>query len=319
MINHPKAPKHICSLQKKFLLERKQKNNKQSVFKNGQKMVKLKGLGRGLDALLANDIEASAQSDSLATLSVDKLQPGKYQPRTHMDQASLESLADSIRAQGIMQPIVVRLVNDGKYEIIAGERRWRASQIAGLKEVPVIIKEIADDVALAMALIENIQRENLNPIEEANGIQRLINEFEMTHETAAQAVGRSRSAVTNLLRLQNLHAVVQEMLAQSKLDMGHARALLTLEGAKQITAAEEIVQNQLSVRSAEQLVKKLSSVERSPVKKTTMDRDVLRLQEALAQSLGAVVTIDGAKNGSGTLKIRYASLEQLDEIISKFK
>jgi len=281
-------------------------------------MVKLKGLGRGLDALLANDIETSAQSDTLATLSVDKLQPGKYQPRTHMDQASLESLADSIRAQGIMQPIVVRLVNDGKYEIIAGERRWRASQIAGLKEVPVIIKEIADDVALAMALIENIQRENLNPIEEANGIQRLINEFEMTHETAAQAVGRSRSAVTNLLRLQNLHAVVQEMLAQSKLDMGHARALLTLEGAKQITAAEEIVQNQLSVRSAEQLVKKLSSVERSPVKTTTMDRDVLRLQEALAQSLGAVVTIDGAKNGSGTLKIRYASLEQLDEIISKF-
>jgi ParB family chromosome partitioning protein len=305
-------------LQKKFLLERKQKNNKQSVFKNGQKMVKLKGLGRGLDALLANDIETSAQSDSLATLSVDKLQPGKYQPRTHMDQASLESLADSIRAQGIMQPIVVRLVNDGKYEIIAGERRWRASQIAGLNEVPVIIKEIADDVALAMALIENIQRENLNPIEEANGIQRLINEFEMTHETAAQAVGRSRSAVTNLLRLQNLHAVVQEMLAQSKLDMGHARALLTLEGAKQITAAEEIVQNQLSVRSAEQLVKKLSSVERSSVKTTTMDRDVLRLQEALAQSLGAVVTIDGAKNGSGTLKIRYASLEQLDEIISKF-
>jgi ParB family transcriptional regulator, chromosome partitioning protein len=318
MISHPKAPKHICSLQKKFLLEQKQKNSKQSVFKNGQKMVKLKGLGRGLDALLANDIEASAQSDSLATLSVDKLQPGKYQPRTHMDQASLESLADSIRAQGIMQPIVVRLVNDGKYEIIAGERRWRASQIAGLKEVPVIIKEIADDVALAMALIENIQRENLNPIEEANGIQRLINEFDMTHETAAQAVGRSRSAVTNLLRLQNLHAVVQEMLAQSKLDMGHARALLTLEGAKQITAAEEIVQNQLSVRSAEQLVKKLSSVERSPVKTITKDRDVLRLQEALAQSLGAVVTIDGSKNGSGTLKIRYASLEQLDEIILKF-
>jgi len=280
--------------------------------------VKLKGLGRGLDALLANDIEAGGQSDSLAALSVDKLQPGKYQPRTHMDQASLESLADSIRAQGIMQPIVVRLVGDGKYEIIAGERRWRASQIAGLKEVPVIIKEIADDVALAMALIENIQRENLNPIEEANGIQRLINEFEMTHETAAQAVGRSRSAVTNLLRLQNLHAVVQEMLAQSKLDMGHARALLTLEGAKQITAAEEIVQNQLSVRSAEQLVKKLSSVERSPVKTTTKDRDVLRLQEALAESLGAVVTIDGTKNGSGTLKIRYASLEQLDEIISKF-
>ncbi len=281
-------------------------------------MVKLKGLGRGLDALLANDVEvANAQSDSLATLAVDKLQPGKYQPRTHMDQASLESLADSIRAQGIMQPIVVRLVGNDQYEIIAGERRWRASQIAGLKEVPVIIKEIADDVALAMALIENIQRENLNPIEEANGIQRLINEFEMTHESAAQAVGRSRSAVTNLLRLQNLHAVVQEMLAEAKLDMGHARALLSLDGAKQIAAAEQIVQNQLSVRASEQLVKKLSSALAAPTKVPTKDRDVLRLQETLAQSLGAAVTIENSKNGSGTLKIRYASLDQLDEIISK--
>jgi len=281
-------------------------------------MVKLKGLGRGLDALLANDVEvANAQSDSLATLAVDKLQPGKYQPRTHMDQASLESLADSIRAQGIMQPIVVRLVGKDQYEIIAGERRWRASQIAGLKEVPVIIKEIADDVALAMALIENIQRENLNPIEEANGIQRLINEFDMTHETAAQAVGRSRSAVTNLLRLQNLHAVVQEMLAEAKLDMGHARALLALDGAKQIAAAEQIVQNQLSVRASEQLVKKLSSASAAPTKVPTKDRDVLRLQETLAQSLGAAVTIENSKNGSGTLKIRYASLDQLDEIISK--
>jgi ParB family chromosome partitioning protein len=275
-------------------------------------------LGRGLDALLANDVEvANAQSDSLATLAVDKLQPGKYQPRTHMDQASLESLADSIRAQGIMQPIVVRLVGNDQYEIIAGERRWRASQIAGLKEVLVIIKEIADDVALAMALIENIQRENLNPIEEANGIQRLINEFDMTHETAAQAVGRSRSAVTNLLRLQNLHAVVQEMLAEAKLDMGHARALLTLDGAKQIAAAEQIVQNQLSVRASEQLVKKLSSASSAPTKVPTKDRDVLRLQETLAQSLGAAVTIENSKNGSGTLKIRYASLDQLDEIISK--
>ncbi len=282
-------------------------------------MVKLKGLGRGLDALLANDEEAINQSASLATLAVGKLQPGKYQPRTHMDQASLESLADSIRSQGIMQPIVVRLVSDGQYEIIAGERRWRASQLAGLTEVPVIIKEIPDEAALAMALIENIQRENLNPIEEANGIQRLIDEFDMTHETAAHAVGRSRSAVTNLLRLQNLHRVVQEMLALSKLDMGHARALLTLDGAKQIAAAEEIVQNQLSVRSAEQLVKKLSSAavvsEKSPAK----DRDVLRLQETLAQSLGAAVTIDSSKNGSGTLKIRYASLDQLDEIIAKIR
>ena len=280
-------------------------------------MVKLKGLGRGLDALLANDESASSQPDSLGTLPVEKLQPGKYQPRTHMDQASLESLADSIRAQGIMQPIVVRLVDGGKYEIIAGERRWRASQLAGLKEVPVIIREIADDVALAMALIENIQRENLNPIEEANGIQRLIEEFNMTHESAAQAVGRSRSAVTNLLRLQNLHGVVQEMLAQAKLDMGHARALLMLDGAKQIAAAEEIVQNQLSVRAAEQLVKKLSSAVSAQTKAPSKDRDVLRLQETLAQRLGAAVAIDSSKNGSGTLKIRYASLDQLDEILSK--
>ncbi len=280
-------------------------------------MVKLKGLGRGLDALLANDESASSQPDSLVTLPVENLQPGKYQPRTHMDQASLESLADSIRAQGIMQPIVVRLVDGGKYEIIAGERRWRASQLAGLKEVPVIIREIADDVALAMALIENIQRENLNPIEEANGIQRLIEEFNMTHESAAQAVGRSRSAVTNLLRLQNLHGVVQEMLAQAKLDMGHARALLMLDGAKQIAAAEEIVQNQLSVRAAEQLVKKLSSAVSAPTKAAAKDRDVLRLQETLAQRLGAAVAIDSSKNGSGTLKIRYASLDQLDEILSK--
>ena len=280
-------------------------------------MVKLKGLGRGLDALLSSDSEANAQSDNLTSLALENLQPGKYQPRTHMDQASLESLADSIRSQGIMQPIVVRQVEGGKYEIIAGERRWRASKLAGLKEVPVIVRDIADAAALAMALIENIQRENLNPIEEANGIQRLIDEFKMTHETAAQAVGRSRSAVTNLLRLQNLHAVVQEMLMHAKLDMGHARALLTLEGAKQIAAAEQIVQNQLSVRMAEQLVKKIASVSASPKKVASKDRDVLRLQETLAQNLGAVVTIENGKNGSGTLKIRYASLDQLDEIISK--
>ena len=280
-------------------------------------MVKLKGLGRGLDALLSSDSEANAQSDNLTSLALENLQPGKYQPRTHMDQASLESLADSIRSQGIMQPIVVRQVEGGKYEIIAGERRWRASKLAGLKEVPVIVRDIADDAALAMALIENIQRENLNPIEEANGIQRLIDEFKMTHETAAQAVGRSRSAVTNLLRLQNLHAVVQEMLMHAKLDIGHARALLTLEGAKQIAAAEQIVQNQLSVRMAEQLVKKIASVSASPKKAASKDRDVLRLQETLAQNLGAVVTIENGKNGSGTLKIRYASLDQLDEIISK--
>lgn len=281
-------------------------------------MAKLKGLGRGLDALLAGDDESQAsQQGGLQTLAINQLQPGKYQPRTHMDQASLESLADSIREQGIMQPIIVREVGVNRYEIIAGERRWRASQLAGLSEVPVIVREIPDEAALAMALIENIQRENLNPIEEANGIKRLIDEFSMTHELAAKAVGRSRSAVTNLLRLQNLHAVVQELLMQSKLDMGHARALLMLEGAQQIAAANEIVQNQLSVRAAEQLVKKLSTSTKPKATAAAVDRDVLRLQETLSENLGANVTIESSKNGAGTLKIRYVNLDQLDAIIAK--
>ena len=280
-------------------------------------MAKLKGLGRGLDALLAGDAGEANESDMLRTLKVEQLQPGKYQPRTHMDQESLNSLAESIRAQGIMQPILVRQVADDRFEIIAGERRWRASQLAGLKEVPVLVREIADEAALAMALIENIQRENLNPIEEANGIKRLIDEFQMTHEAAAQAVGRSRSAVTNLLRLQNLHSVVQEMLMVGKLDMGHARALLGLASAQQITAAEQIVQKSLSVREAEQLVKRLSEEAPRTVKPAEKDKDVLRLQEDLAEKIGADVQIDTAKNGAGTVKIRYASLDQLDGIIAR--
>ncbi|MEY3650730.1 MAG: putative chromosome-partitioning protein ParB [Pseudomonadota bacterium] len=282
-------------------------------------MVKLKGLGRGLDALLAGDESSANNTSSLMTVAVTQLRPGKYQPRTHMDQASLMSLADSIKAQGIMQPIVVRAIAQDQYEIIAGERRWRASQLAGLLEVPVIVKDIPDEAALAMALIENIQRENLNPIEEANGIKRLIDEFDMTHEAAAQAVGRSRSAVTNLLRLQNLHANVQEMLMQSQLDMGHARALLSLDGAKQLMAAEQIVQNNLSVRDAEQLVKGLSATKPAASKVMAKDRDVVRLQEELSQALGAVVIIDAAKNGAGTLKIRYSNLDQLDDVVAKLR
>jgi ParB family transcriptional regulator, chromosome partitioning protein len=282
-------------------------------------MAKLKGLGRGLDALLAGDESTVSEASSLMTVAVNQLRPGKYQPRTHMDQASLESLADSIKAQGIMQPIVVRKIAQDQYEIIAGERRWRASQLAGLAEVPVIVRDIPDEAALAMALIENIQRENLNPIEEANGIKRLIDEFEMTHEAAAQAVGRSRSAVTNLLRLQNLHANVQEMLMQSKLDMGHARALLGLDGANQLLAAEKIVQNNLSVRDAEQLVKQFSAGKVAATKKVEKDRDVMRLQEELSQALGAVVIIDAAKNGAGSLKIRYSNLDQLDDIVGKLR
>jgi ParB family chromosome partitioning protein len=197
-------------------------------------MVKLKGLGRGLDALLAGDMGSVGEADSLMMLKVEQLRPGKYQPRSYMDEAALKTLADSIKAQGIMQPILVRQLADEQYEIIAGERRWRASQLAGLAEVPVLVREIADESALAMALIENIQRENLSPLEEAQGIKRLIDEFSMTHEKAAEAVGRSRVAVSNLLRLLTLTDVVQEMLMYGKLDMVHARALVGLEGAQQV-------------------------------------------------------------------------------------
>lgn len=283
-------------------------------------MVKLKGLGRGLDALLSgNDNEANETSDMLRTVNVQHLQPGKYQPRTHMDQESLASLAESIKAQGIMQPILVREIASDRFEIIAGERRWRASQLAGLTEVPVLVRIIPDEVALVMALIENIQRENLNPIEEANGIKRLIDEFDMTHEVAAQAVGRSRSAVTNLLRLQNLSPLVQEMLIQSKLDMGHARALLGLNGSQQVMAAEEIMQKQLSVREAEKLAKRLEVGETAKAKEKLKDQDVLLLQQELSESLGADVQIAAGAKGAGVLKIRYGSLDQLDEIISKIK
>lgn len=280
-------------------------------------MVKLKGLGRGLDSLLAGDDSTDSNTDALATLKVEQLQPGKYQPRTHMDQESLASLAESIKAQGIMQPILVRAVAEDRYEIIAGERRWRASQLAGLTEVPVIIRDIPDEAALAMALIENIQRENLNPLEEAQGIKRLIDEFAMTHQLAADAVGRSRAAVTNLLRLLNLLPTVQNMLMQGEIDMGHARALLSLEGAKQVMAAEQVAAKQLSVREAEQLVKRLSAEVKKPAKKIAQDRDVLRLQENLAEQLGAAVQIQTGRGGAGSLKIRYSSLEQLDDIIAK--
>lgn len=282
-------------------------------------MVKLKGLGRGLDSLLAGDDSSDSNTDSLTTLKVAQLQPGKYQPRTHMDQESLASLAESIKAQGIMQPILVRAVAEGQYEIIAGERRWRASQLAGLTEVPVIIRDIPDEAALAMALIENIQRENLNPLEEAQGIKRLIDEFSMTHQLAAEAVGRSRAAVTNLLRLLNLLPTVQNMLMQGEIDMGHARALLSLEGAKQVMAAEQVAAKQLSVREAEQLVKRLSAEVKKPAKKVAQDRDVLRLQENLAEQLGAAVQIQTGRGGAGTLKIRYSSLDQLDDIIAKLR
>lgn len=278
-------------------------------------MVKLKGLGRGLDALLAGNEEAAAR-DSQQTLRLDELQPGKYQPRTHMDQESLAELAESVRAQGIMQPILVRRVEQG-YEIIAGERRWRAARIAGLSEVPVLVRDVPDEAALAMSLIENIQRENLNPLEEAVGIQRLVDEFGMTHEKAATAVGRSRSAVSNLLRLLNLAAPVQELLVRNRLEMGHARALLPLPGAAQIQAGQEISARQMSVREAEQLVKRLLT---PPVERENkaVDRDARHLQENLAEKLGAKVTLKAGNKGRGKLIIDYENLEQLDSIVAKF-
>lgn len=278
-------------------------------------MVKSKGLGRGLDALLAGDVGSVGEADSLRMLKVSQLQPGKYQPRTQMDQESLASLAASIKAQGIMQPILVREIADDRFEIVAGERRWRASQLAGLPEVPVLVREIPDDSALAMALIENIQRENLNPLEEANGIKRLIDEFAMTHQAAAEAVGRSRAAVTNLLRLLNLAAPVQEMLMHNQIDMGHARALLALDPARQVMAAQQIVHKGLSVREAE----RLANAEQKPVKKTARpkpDRDLLRLEEIAADRVGARVSIKQGAKGAGKLVIEYRDLDQLDGILS---
>lgn len=277
-------------------------------------MVKLKGLGRGLDALLGG--EDAAAPGELRTLGVAQLQPGKYQPRTHMDEASLRELADSIRAQGLMQPILVRAVGGERYEIIAGERRWRAAQLAGMNEVPVVVRAVADDAALAMALIENIQREDLNPLEEAAGIQRLIDEFGMTHQAAAAAVGRSRSAVSNLLRLLNLSKPVQAMVMASQLDMGHARALLALTHGRQNEAAHVVVQRQLSVRETERLVAQMLS---PPVKaEKKVDRDVQRLEQDLSDRLGTRVNIQSRKGGAGRLTIEFVSHEQLDSILSRF-
>lgn len=278
-------------------------------------MVKQKGLGRGLDALLGGGAAGQAQGETLRMLPVEQLQPGKYQPRTHMDQASLAELADSIRVQGIMQPILAREVAVDRYEIIAGERRWRASQLAGMGAVPVLVREIADEAALAMSLIENIQRENLNPLEEATGIKRLIDEFDMTHQAAAEAVGRSRTAVTNLLRLINLAPPVQELLMQNRIDMGHARALLSLNGANQIATAEKIAQKNLSVREAERMVQQILN----PRKKeggAKPSHDLIRLQELAADRVGAKVSIRQRSKGAGSMVIEYQSLDQLDGILA---
>jgi len=277
-----------------------------------------KGLGRGLDALLSSG--GSEKDEVMRDLNVTLLKPGKYQPRSHMDEASLNDLAASIKAQGIMQPILVRQLADDSYEIIAGERRWRAAQLAGLSHVPVLVRSVSDNAALAMALIENIQRENLNPLEEAIGIQRLIDEFKMTHQVAAESVGRSRSAASNLLRLLKLPQTVQSMLMENKLDMGHARALLGLEGAQQIAAANQIALEQMSVREAESLVQRLlNPVVKATSKAKKPNRDILRLQEELSEAMGTKVIIKAGNRGAGKLIIDYTSHDHLDGLITRLK
>lgn len=278
-------------------------------------MVKPKGLGRGLDALLSGDTETITQSDSLRTLPVGQLQPGKYQPRSYMNEEALQTLADSIAAQGIMQPILVREIAADKFEIIAGERRWRASQKAGLTEVPVLVRDIADEAALAMALIENIQREDLNPLEEAMGIKRLIDEFDMTHEKAAAAVGRSRVAVSNLLRLLTLTPMVQDMLLDNQIDMGHARALVGSEPAQQILLANKVVQEGLSVREVERLIQSEPAAGKKA--KQAVNPDVASLQNQLSEQLGADVSISSKASGAGVLKLSFSNLDQLDDWIAK--
>jgi len=281
---------------------------------------KHKGLGRGLDALLGGGAKARADGE-LAELPVRHLRPGKYQPRTRMDQASLEELADSIRARGILQPIVVRPVTDGEYEILAGERRWRAAKLAGLERVPALIREVPDDAALGIGLIENIQREDLSPIEEAAGLRRLIDEFSLTHEEVAKAVGRSRSAVTNLLRLLELAKSVQDMLLEGRIDMGHARALLGVSKSKQVELAEQVAAKGLSVRETERLVQHASQPPKAAAKVAAprTDADTRRLEEELSEALATRVSVKARAGGRGNLVIDYTSLDQLDGLVSRLK
>ena len=281
-------------------------------------MIRPKGLGRGLDALLAGVDNAEA-TGALQAIAIDRVQPGRYQPRTQMNDEALEELAASIREHGVMQPILVRPIDGGRFEIVAGERRWRAAKRAGLGEVPALVKTVPDQSALALALIENIQREDLNPLEQANGLQRLIDEFGMTHDAAAKAIGRSRSAVTNLLRLRELAKPVQAYLMHGQIDMGHARALLALSAGQQAGAAARVVAQGLSVRETERLVHQFAHPGRRKRTTPAPDADLARLQEDLAETLGAKVAIIAKAGGSGKVVINYSSLAQLDGILAKLK
>jgi len=283
---------------------------------------KKRGLGKGLGALMGDFVVKEPEKQGVTALPVEYMQPGKYQPRKDMNSERLQELAESIKAQGIVQPILVRELGYNRYEIVAGERRWRAAQLIGLADVPVIVKEIDDRAAIAVALIENIQREDLNPLEEAEALRRLLKEFELTHQQIADAVGRSRTAVTNLLRLNELDEDVKQMLAKRKLGMGHARALLVLDNVRQVLTAEQIVKNGLSVRDTEKIVKEAlnegDSVKPKRVAEKVYDRDALRLQTAIGDFLGAKTTIKHNKNGQGNVVINYNNLDELEGIVAKF-
>jgi len=283
---------------------------------------KKRGLGKGLDALLGPETEATLVGpDTQKILPVDLIQRGQYQPRHDMEQTSLEDLASSIRAQGVVQPIVVRpLTGSDRYEIIAGERRWRAAQMAGLHAIPAMVREVGDQAAMCMALIENIQREDLNPLEEAQALARLLKEFKMTHVTVAEAVGRSRSSVSNLLRLLDLNDEVKKFLDSGDLEMGHGRALLALPPDKQVKTAKTVIGRGLSVRATESLVKKLTTKAKDKkAAETKVDPDIRRLQDDLSQRLGAKVAIKHQSKGRGVLQIDYHSLDELEGILKRIK
>lgn len=287
---------------------------------------KLKGLGRGLDALLGGDMDdAPAPAGAPSSLSISQLQAGKYQPRTRMDEGALNELAASIKTQGIMQPVLVRPLGDGqggRYEIIAGERRFRAAQLAGLEEIPVLVREVDDQAAAAMALIENIQREDLNPLEEAQGIARLISDFDFTHEQAATAVGRSRSAVSNLLRLVNLAQPVQTMLMAGDIDMGHARALLSVDNASQIALASHVVAKRLSVRETEKLVARALEEQASSATQPRLKEksgDIVRLEEELSDKLATPVAFKMGPKGRGQMIIDFADLDILEGVLARLR
>ncbi|WP_345887619.1 ParB/RepB/Spo0J family partition protein [Shewanella algae] len=288
---------------------------------------KKRGLGKGLDALLSTSHAASKKRDdaeqskvdageTLLTLDVDLLQPGKYQPRKDMSPEALEELAESIKAQGVIQPIVVRKISDDKYEIIAGERRWRAAQIAKLDKVPCIVKQVADEAAVAIALIENIQREDLNAMEEAIALNRLIEEFDLTHQQIADAVGKSRASVSNLLRLNGLNEPVKRLLEYGDIEMGHARALLALQGEEQTSVARLVVAKELTVRETERLVNKVLNPAKE-AEKPVKDTDVARLESQLIERLGAKVSISHGSKGKGKIVINYQNLAELDGILAK--